>query len=581
MSTVESDAPALRQPLRLWPGVVLVAIEWLAWWVGPNVLPGNAKAYAAIFGLLVGAVGVPIWWVFFSRAARIERWGALGLVIAALALTPPFLHRSVAEGNMGIQYFAYAIPLTTLALVAWAAATRTLSNRVRRATMVVSLLAPSALFLAVRSEGLTGDGRAQFVWRWSPTPEERLLARAPESLPVDTELEVAGEIRAEWPGFRGPDRDGVVTGVAIETDWETAPPVELWSRSVGPGVSSFAVGGGLVYTQEQRGDEEIVSCYELATGEPVWRHHEPIRFWDSHVGAGPRATPTLADGRIYALGATGLLNALAAGDGSVLWSRDAAADADAIEHSFGYTGSPLVVDDLVVVALGARLVAYDTSTGEPRWLGPDQKVGYSSPQLLTIDGVEQIVLMTGEGAIAVSPPDGSLLWEHAWPGIGIVQPAVADDTEVLVSQSSDFAASGGIRRLAVERRQGEWSVREAWTSHALEPSFSPFVVDGGHAYGFDGHIMAAVDLATGERVWKGGRYGAGQVLLLADQDLLLVVSERGELALVEARPERFHELARVPAIEGRTWNQPALAGRTLLVRNGREMAAFELAAGDR
>jgi outer membrane protein assembly factor BamB len=412
-----------------------------------------------------------------------------------------------------------------------------------------------------------------------PAPETEVpdeTPAAPSGEEEDTPPPPAGSAAttAEWPGFRGPHRDGILPGVRIETDWFRSPPVELWRRPIGPGVSSFAVRGGLLYTQEQRGEDEIVACYDATTGEPVWMHRDATRFWDSHVGAGPRATPAVAGGRVYALGATGILNALDAADGAVVWSRNAASDTGAKLPTFGFVSSPLVVDDVVIVHGGA-LVAYDLVTGDPRWFGPASG-SYGSPHLLTIDGVPQIVLLDEGGATSIAPADGTLLWRHPWPGIGILQPAVAADGDVLISQVDAMAAPIGTRRISVAHPPGGWTVEERWTSIRLKPSFSALVVHEGHAFGFDGRLLACIDIEDGERKWKGGRYGSGQLLLLPDQDLLLVVSEEGELALVAATPDQFTELARVPAIQGKTWNQPVLVGEVLLVRNGQEMAAFRL-----
>jgi outer membrane protein assembly factor BamB len=241
---------------------------------------------------------------------------------------------------------------------------------------------------------VNGVGDSDLHWRWTPTPEERLLAEATvpapapprtplrESRPTaetgspnptpavakpadtrpveegDADRKPAAAIReAEWPGFRGRNRDGVVTGVRISTDWTVSPPVELWRRPIGPGWSSFAVDGDLLYTQEQRGDDEVVSCYRLSTSEPVWLHRDAIRFYESNAGAGLRGTPAVRNGRVFALGATGVLNVLDAGNGSVLWSRNAATDTGVTVPDWGIASSPLVIDDIAVAAISGQLVA--------------------------------------------------------------------------------------------------------------------------------------------------------------------------------------------------------------------------------
>ncbi|MGH9462708.1 MAG: PQQ-binding-like beta-propeller repeat protein, partial [Vicinamibacteria bacterium] len=330
--------------------------------------------------------------------------------------------------------------------------------------------------------------------------------------------------------------------------------------------------------QEQRGDDEVVAAYNVTTGEPVWSHADAVRFWESNGGAGPRATPTLSEGRAYTFGATGILNVLDARDGRVVWSRDVASDADTKVPYWGFASSPLVVDDVVVIAAAGKLVAYDLATGELRWINPTGSGGYSSPQLATLDGVRHILLLNGTGVIGVAPADGTLLWEHRWGGDGIVQPAVTADGDVLIGTGSGMGAGDGmgVRRIAVAHGPDGWTAEERWTSIGLKPYFNDLVVHEGHAFGFDGGILACIDLEDGTRKWKGGRYGHGQLVLLPDQDLLLVLSEEGELALVAAAPDQFTELARFPAIEGKTWNHPVLVGDVLLVRNGQEMVAFRL-----
>jgi outer membrane protein assembly factor BamB len=382
-------------------------------------------------------------------------------------------------------------------------------------------------------------------------------------------------MRADWPGFRGPLRDDVVRGVRINTDWTQAPPAQIWRRAIGPGWSSFAVSGDLIFTQEQRGADEVVACYRMSTGAPVWRHRDAARFWESNGGAGPRGTPTLSRGRIFSLGATGLLNALDAQTGAVLWKRNAQADTGAKLPGWGFSGSPLVVDDVVIVAASGILAGYDVASGKPRWNGPKDKGGYSSPHLIEIDGVPQVLLISGSGVLSVTPGTGAPLWKHEWEGTAIVQPAVVGNGDLLISITSAMGGMG-VRRLSVRQVSGRWTVEEKWTSSGLKPYFNDYVVHKGYAFGFDGAILSCIDLNDGTRKWKGGRYGQGQLLLLADQDALLVISEEGELALVSATPDGFKELARSPGLDGKTWNHPVVVRDVLLVRNDQEMAAYRL-----
>ncbi|MEM7306559.1 MAG: PQQ-binding-like beta-propeller repeat protein [Planctomycetota bacterium] len=593
-----TGARPVERGLRLWPGFVLVAAQWLARFGLPEVAP-DALPFGVMAGPL-GALAVGAWWCFFSRAPRGERWIAAALVVLALAATPLALDVSVSTSMQGLMFPVYATPVLSALFVAWAAFGRRLAGGARWAALVVVLVLACVPWALVRTGGFTGDLDHDFAWRWSKTPEELLLeadddlavaptvadadaGAAPEDGQDDPGAPDGAEASADeatapapaWPGFRGPARDGVARGVRFGVDWSAAPPVELWRRAVGPGWSSFAVDGARLYTQEQRGEEEAVSCYDLATGAPLWRHVDTARFWESNAGAGPRGTPALGGGRVYALGATGILNALEAADGTPVWSRDAAADTGAELPGWGFSGSPLLVDDLVVVAVAGELSAYDRATGEPRWsAATGGGGGYSSAQLLAVEGVEQIVFTSADGVTAVAPADGTRLWAHAWSGDPIVQPALTADGDVLVSVDR----ASGVRRLDVTYTGDAWTVTELWTSIRLKPYYNHFVVHDGHAYGFDGGILACIDLAQGKRRWKGGRYGRGQMLLAADQDTLVVLSEAGEVALVAATPDGFTELALFQAIEGKTWNHPVVVGDVLVVRNAEEMAAFRLPA---
>ncbi len=571
MTITQTNPTSERKPLRLWPGVVAVVLQSSVFYGLSRFIPGTRGQMAATLVSLVCTLTIIVWWTFLSRAPRVERWGAVPLMIVAIYATARLLHESIATAGMGVKFYIEAIPIFCLAFVAWAVATRRLTNRPRRAAMVVTILVACGGWILLRTEGASARG-AEYKWRWSPTAEEQLLARDEEKPALQPAVAASTESAVIWPGFRGPERDGRIPGLRIETDWSTTPPTELWRRPIGPGWSSFAVRGNFVYTQEQRGDDEIVSCHDVRTGEPVWRHRDAARFQESQGGAGPRATPTLDDGRLYTLGATGILNALDAKDGSLAWSRDVVADHGVKVPYWGFSGSPLVVESLVIVAASGRLAAYDAVSGERRWTGPAAGVSHSSPQRMRLGGVDQVVLMSSAGVTSVAPADGAVLWEHSWPGFPIVQPARTAEGDLLISVGDEH----GIRRIAIARGPEEWTVEERWTSMRLKPYFNDFVVHKGHAYGFDMSILTCINVEDGSRVWKGGRYGYGQMVLLPDQDLLLVVSERGELALVEATPHQFTERARFKALAGKTWNHPVLVGDLLLVRNGEEMAALRL-----
>jgi outer membrane protein assembly factor BamB len=634
MTQAPPEGRDVRRPLRLWPGVaasvLLILVRFLLPAVAPEAeIAGMDAPLVAVLGGLLLSLIVALWWLFFSRAPWPERLGALALIVVAVVAMKPLMHMSIQNGMMGMMFFIYATPPTiALALVAWAVASRGWNDGPRRFAMVVAILLGCGVWSLFRTNGVFG-GVSDLQWRWTPTAEERLLAqagndpapiapvrpptdaltpvidaspasqptpaststgaasqksaaadtRATPGAPVSTAAVVKADLQgapeAEWPGFRGANRDSVIRGIKIETDWAAKPPAELWRRPIGPGWSSFAVQGDLIYTQEQRGDDEVVACYSRSSGKPVWLHRDAARFWESNAGAGPRGTPTLSHGRVYAFGATGIVNVLDAVSGKLLWSHNAATDLGVKVPVWGFASSPVVTDGVVIVAPSGGLIAYDAHSGAKRWSQPSRGGSYSSPHLMTVEGIPQVLLLSGFGATSVAPGDGKVLWEHAWDGGAIVQPAVTPDGGVVINALAG-AGGQGTRRLAVARGVSGWTVQERWTSIGLKPYFNDFVLHKGHAFGFDGAILSCIDLETGTRKWKGGRYGNGQLLLLADQDLLLVLSEKGELALVNAASDAFTEVARFKALEVKTWNHPVLVGDMLLVRNSEEMAAFRV-----
>lgn len=606
-----ATSTALRPQLRLWPGLAIVLLQWTGRFGLPLV--DQDLAFYGVFAGMGGGVALLIWWLGFSRAPWVDRLIGLVAIPLALVATWPFLDESVSTGAMGALFPILAMPGICLAFVLWAVFGGSWPPVPRRASMLAALLLACGVWTAVRTGGFTASFDNDLAWRWTPSAEERLLERVDEPLasapapvppgqpapapdtptaaaPVEPPARAASptepaaaapiaELEAPtlfWPGFRGRDRNGVVRGVRIQTDWAATPPQELWRRPIGPGWSSFSVQGDVFYTQEQRGDEEVVAAYRVSTGAPVWMHRDAARFYESNGGPGPRSTPTLAGGRAYAFGATGILNALDAATGAVIWSRNVATDSGIRIPDWGFSSSPLLVGDTVIVAAAGTLVAYDRASGVPRWTGPRRGGGYSSPHAVTLSGIPQVVLLDGRGAVGVLPTDGSRLWEVALSAgasaAPIVQPGLTPDGDLLL----DGGQNNGLLRYAIARGPDGWTTTERWSTTGLKPYFNDFVIHRGQAFGFDGSILASIDLADGRRRWKGGRYGNGQLILLADQDLLLVVSEEGELVLVSAAADAFTELARIPAIAGKTWNHPVIVGDVLLVRNGEEMAAFRL-----
>jgi outer membrane protein assembly factor BamB len=580
VAPAEPARPRLSASLRLWPAVALVAVFWaLQVVVGRLELP---YFYRFLYGMAAPALLVllfNVWWWTRRRIRLAERLYGFLLVVGGLAVTP-LCHPSI--GLFGLLMTGLPVVLTAWTL--WMLLAKTASLPGERLGSVVVVLLAWAAFALVRIDGLDADLRADLRWRWSPSAEGMFLAEkanaTADGTPAAPVAAWAPTLTADdWPGFRGPNRDGVIRGTAVATDWGTNPPRLVWRHRVGPAWSSVIVVGDRLFTQEQRGEQEAVVCYDAATGKQLWVHEDPARFSEAVSGVGPRATPTFDGGRIYALGATGLLNCLDAATGKRYWSHDLTADAGAKVPMWGFSSSPLVVNGVVVVFGDAEgrdsLLAYRADTGEPAWSVPPGAASYSSPQLATLAGRPQVLMLSDQGLTAVDPATGAVLWKHgaAMPGAPrTAQPHAVGETQLLVATLT----GPGVALVDVARSGDTWEVTPRWETTDLKPEFPDLVVHQGHAYGFDLSVFCCLDLATGKRRWKGGRYGRGQVMLLPDQSLLLVLSEKGEAVLLAADPERHRELGRFQAVEGKTWNHPVICRGRLYVRNAEEMACYDV-----
>jgi outer membrane protein assembly factor BamB len=456
-----------------------------------------------------------------------------------------------------------------LALFVWLVLFSRLAGRVRWRIFLGVLALVALGFLLLEIKAVDGNLVPIVGLRWSATP------RFEEATAEAAAITVPGP--DDYPQFYGPGRAASLAGPRLERDWTRKPPRELWRREVGHAQSSFAVVGNAALTQEQRGDQEVVTRYDLTTGEPVWVHAAPAAFNTTIGGKGPRATPTIVDGQVYVHGATGNLRRLDLETGRESWSRNVLEDHDAMLPDWGMASSPLVVGDLVMVQLGNRgrgLAAYDRATGETAWRMGDDVGTYTSPMLATVAGVEQVLVVYRTSVVGHDPVTGEILWRHEWPNPGterVTMPLVIDDDRLLVSAGYGV----GSRMLRVKRTGGGLEPELLWESRRLKSKFAPMVHHEGVVYGLDDGILVALDPETGERFWKRGRYGHGQFVRIGD--LLLLQAEDGEVVLLEATPEEHRKLAGLDALDGKTWNPPAVSGRLLLVRNELEAVAYELA----
>lgn len=409
----------------------------------------------------------------------------------------------------------------------------------------------------------------------------------------------------DYPRFLGTGPWAEAVGPPLEADWAANLPQELWRREVGAGWSSFAVYGDYAVTQEQRGDSELIVCYRLLTGEPIWSHGDAVRFdpedFAGQMGRqGPRATPTIANDRVYTQGGKGLVTCLDATTGAPVWQVDTATKYGTKVPVWGKSGSPLFVaatgeggTDCVVISVGApvetadgkhdaSLVAFDAATGEELWRSGWRQASYASPQLLNLHGEQVVAHISDDQLSAHAVDDGRVLFNYPWSGRSddrpsCSQPICLDGNRFLLTKGYGHGAS----LVQVSREGDAWSAEPLWQppiQPVLQTKFSNAVVRDGHAYALNGEMLQCVEIETGKIAWRKKRrptFGFGQVLLAGDH-LLVMTEESGEVVLIDAVPEKYRERAALQALTADEvcWNNPVLVGDVLLVRNAVEAAAY-------
>ncbi len=494
----------------------------------------------------------------------------LGLDLAALSVI--WLFFDLMRQEMVLSSLLTQVIALVLVLV-WFLFLSRLTRSVRLVGLGLVVLLGCLAFGLLEIREVSGDIVPILAWRWSPKPD-LVLEKVQKTAAEGKVQDLQGE--HDFPRFRGPRGDGTVTGVHLARDWSGTPPREVWRRKIGAGWSAFAVTGDLAVTQEQRGEDEMVTCYRLESGTLLWGHGDRARFSSAMAGDGPRATPTIAGNRVYTMGASGILNCLELETGRLVWSRNVTDDDKGKPPHWGYSCSPLVTGSLVVVSPGGAggnsLTAYDRETGSFAWGGGDDRAAYSSPQLGELAGGLQILILNKNSVAGHDPQTGAVLWQQPW---GTGNPNVPNP--LVISPHRVFVSSGygvGCKTYDIQPDGEGLKATELVASRGLKAKFANFVLFDDHVYGLDDGVLACLDPDTGERKWKRGRFGHGQLLLVGD--LLLVQAEKGTLHLVDPNPESLEELGQIPILDGKAWNNLAISGNLLLMRNHRQAVCLAL-----
>lgn len=402
---------------------------------------------------------------------------------------------------------------------------------------------------------------------------------------------------AEWPQWRGPHRDGVSSEVGILKAWPPNGPKMLWRVPLGEGFSAISVSQGRVYTMFSKGDDEFVVCFDATDGREIWHFRSDSTYYEYEGGHGPRSTPTIDGDLLFAISAQGKLYALNAASGQEVWSHDLPRKFGSKMPRWGYSISPLVDGELLLVEIGGKgeksIVALNKNSGDVIWSSHEDKLGYSSPIAITVDGVRQIIFLTGTNLVSVSPTDGTIYWKYSWQTRGRLGYDVNAATPVFIPPDKVFISTGyGTGAAVLQMRafvsynddraatdqikanRGTVRIEEIWKSPIMENKLASSVLYENHLYGFDNSILKCIEANTGEEKWKSRGFGMGTVIL-ADGHLILL-SDRGKIGLAEATPAGYIEKASAKVLSGRCWTVPALANGKLYVRNLEEIVCLDM-----
>jgi outer membrane protein assembly factor BamB len=386
--------------------------------------------------------------------------------------------------------------------------------------------------------------------------------------------QVLAQANANWPQWRGPNRDGISKETGLLKQWPAEGPPLVWKATgAGGGYSSFSIADGKLYTMGLRGDREFVVAFDVATGKEAWATAHGGAFHNDR-GDGPRGTPTIDGDRVYALGGNGDLSALDARTGKVIWTRNILEAFGGSNITWGISESPLVLGNKLLVNAGgpgASIVALNKSDGSLIWKSQSDKAGYSSAIPVTINGLTQVVFFTAQRAVGLDSNNGRLLWEYAKPSNRVANAATPIARANRVFISSDYGTGGGVVEIKPDNR-----AEEIWFSDNMRNHHSSSVLIGDHLYGFSSSILTAMNFNTGEVVWRDRSVGKGS-LVYADGNLYCF-SETGVVGLVEATPAGYREKGRFRIQQGSlpTWTHPVVAGGRLYLRDQDTIYAFDV-----